>query len=98
AVTAWPRRAQRGCSCRRWRSSCAPPMRWRTCCGRQWRSSLGVMGNLRVRELSPWAGVEVTGADFSQPLSADDASQLGELFHQYHLVLLRDVELEGEDQ
>jgi alpha-ketoglutarate-dependent taurine dioxygenase len=56
------------------------------------------MGDLKIRELSPWAGVEVTGADFSQPLSADNANQFGELFRQYRLLVIRNVELEGDDQ
>jgi taurine dioxygenase len=56
------------------------------------------MGQLRIRELSPWGGVEVSGADFAQPLPPDDAAQLGELFRRRHLVVMRDVELEGDDQ
>ena len=56
------------------------------------------MGDLTIRELSPWAGVEVSGADFTKPLSDAHAAQLGDLFRQYRLVLLRDVDLEGDDQ
>src|SRR3954468_1361991 len=56
------------------------------------------MGNLTIRKLEPWAGVEVSGADFSQPLSSDDAAQLGDLFRQYRLLVLREAALEGEDQ
>ena len=56
------------------------------------------MGDLTIRELSPWAGVEVSGADFTQPLSDANAAELGELFRRYRLVLIRNVELEGADQ
>ena len=56
------------------------------------------MGDLQVRELEPWAGVEVTGADFSKPLTDEQAAQLKQLYQQYRLLLIRDVELEGEDQ
>lgn len=56
------------------------------------------MGELTIRELSPWAGVEVSGADFTKPLTEDQAAELQRLYHQYRLLLLRGSELEGDDQ
>src|SRR3954471_5734757 len=56
------------------------------------------MASLTTRQLEPWGAVEVTGADFTQPLSPEQAAELKELFQRHRLLVMRGLDLSGEDQ
>lgn len=55
------------------------------------------MGTLQARPLSSVTGVEVSGADFTEPLGDDQAAQLKALFQEHRLVLFRGQELSDDD-
>src|SRR4051812_47222040 len=55
------------------------------------------MGSLQARPLSSVIGVEVSGADFTEPLDDEQAAELKALFQQHRLVLFRGQELSDED-
>ena len=55
------------------------------------------MGALQVRPLSSVMGVEVSGADFTEPLSDQQAAELKALFQRHRLVLFRGHPLSDDD-
>src|SRR5947209_5622158 len=59
--------------------------------------TFAVMGALESRALSPVLGVEVSGADFTRPLSTADQAELHGLFQRHRLLLFRGQELSDAD-
>lgn len=56
------------------------------------------MPRFTSQPLSPVLGMEVSGLDLREPLSADDRSALQDLFDRHHLLCFRDQSLSKDEQ